>query len=155
MQLSAELGDTLPLTLTGSDGEIVARFEVARLAPGVDVFEGSFVPPRAGNFAVTATGLQAPNDSPATAVQIEVQPADLEARRPEANHELLERVARGTNGKVVELDTLQTEFAALRDRSVQIPDDVVEPLWDSKLVLTLFVLLISTEWTLRKLWGLL
>lgn len=154
-QLSAEQGDTLSLTLTGSDGEIVARFEATRLAPGVDVFEGSFVPPRAGNFAVAATSLQAPNAGPATAVQIEMQPADLEARRPEANHELLERLARGTDGKIIELDTLQAEFAALRDRSVQIPDDVVEPLWDSKLVLTLFVLLISTEWALRKLWGLL
>ena len=154
-QLSAEQGDTLPLVLTSADGEVVARFGATRLAPGVDVFEGSIVPPRAGQFAVTAANYTPPDGKPAPAVRIEVQPADLEARRPEADHGLLERLAFGTGGKLLELDTLPVEFAALPDRSVQIPDDIVEPLWDSKLVLILFGLLISTEWVLRKLWGLL
>jgi hypothetical protein len=56
---------------------------------------------------------------------------------------------------VIELDQLETEFGAIRDRSVQIPDDITEPLWDSKLTLVLFALMISMEWALRKVFGLL
>jgi hypothetical protein len=38
---------------------------------------------------------------------------------------------------------------------VQIPDDIVEPLWDSRLALILFILTISAEWIMRKAFGLL
>ncbi len=73
----------------------------------------------------------------------------------EADHETLERIASATGGRVINLDELETVFGEIRDRSVRIPDDIVEPLWDSKLVLGLFVLMISMEWVLRKAFGLL
>ena len=91
--------------------------------------------------------------TPSVAVRVE-QP-DLEARRPEANHDVLKRIAEATGGQVVELDQLEKVFGTIRDRNVQIPDDVTESLWDSKLILMLFVLMISLEWILRKAFGLL
>ena len=84
-----------------------------------------------------------------------VEPADLEARRPEANHDVMERLAAETGGQVVELDGLAAAFETIPDRSVRIPDDVSEPLWDSKLALLLFVLMITVEWALRKFGGML
>ena len=68
---------------------------------------------------------------------------------------LLERIAHATNGRVLELDRLNEELARIKDRSVRIPDDVVEPLWDSKLTILLFALLITAEWVVRKAYGLL
>jgi len=93
--------------------------------------------------------------APPPSVAIRVERPDIEFRRPQADHETLERIAVATDGRLVDLDRLNDEFASVQDRSVQIPDDVTEPLWDSKLVLILFVLIISTEWVLRKAFGLL
>ena len=95
-----------------------------------------------------------PGDRSAS-VLVRVQRPDLEARRPEADYEALERIAAATGGQVLELDQLEMEFGNIRDRSVQIPDDLIESLWDSKLVLALFVFMISMEWGLRKAFGLL
>jgi len=88
-------------------------------------------------------------------VSVRIEQPDLEAKYPEADHETLERVAMATGGRVVELDDLVEGFAELKDRSVLIPDDIVEPLWDSKVVLILFALLVTAEWGLRKYWGVL
>ena len=86
---------------------------------------------------------------------VRVERPDLEGRRVEADHEALEHIASATGGRVIELDDLEKVFGEIRDRSVRIPDDIVEPLWDSKLVLGLFVLMILMEWVLRKAFGLL
>ena len=99
--------------------------------------------------------LPKPTSKREVSAAILVQRPDLEARRPEADHDVLNRIASATGGRVLDLDQLETGFATIRDRSVQIPDDVTEPLWDSKLALMLFVVLISMEWVVRKACGLL
>ena len=83
----------------------------------------------------------------------QVQGPDLEAKQPSADHDALQRIAAATGGQVVGLDELPALLAGIPDRSIRIPDDIVEPLWDTKLALMLFVGLISTEWALRKAFG--
>lgn len=139
---------------------VVARFDAHRISPQSRIFEGAYVPPHPGGFLLEAGELTARRRSGTSApdsasVLVRVDRPDLEARRPEADHEALEHIAAATGGRVLELDQLEAHFGAIRDRSVQIPDDVIETLWDSKLVLMLFVLMISTEWGLRKAFGLL
>ena len=73
----------------------------------------------------------------------------------EKAHQTLMRIAGATGGKLLEPSELETELGEIRDRSVQIPDDITESLWDSRLVFVLFVLMISIEWGLRKAFGLL
>ena len=133
---------------------VVARFDAHRLGPESNVFEGTWVPPGPGHFVVEAAGITPRPGERTGSVLIRIERPDLETRRPEADHEVLERIARSTGGLVLELDQLATGFDAIRDRSVQIPDDLVEPLWDSKLALVLFVLMILMEWILRKAFGL-
>ena len=48
------------------------------------------------------------------------------------------------------VDELASLADGIEDRSVAIADDLAEPLWDTKLVLLLFVLIITTEWVVRK-----
>ncbi len=153
--LLADQGDSIPLVVSDADGLILARLEARRLAPDSSLFEASFVPPRVGRFSVRAADLAPrPGEREASAA-IRVEKPDLEARRPEANHPALQRLAEATGGRFIEPDELQEVLAAIPDRSVQIPDDVTEPLWDSRLVLILFMLLISTEWLIRKASGML
>ncbi len=157
-QLLNQHPEQIELTLSeraGSGAEpAVARFDAARISPQSNIFEAAYVPPRPGGYAVEASGVARVSTEHATSVLIRVDRPDLEGRRPEADHETLERIAAATGGRVLELDQLAEGFAAIRDRSVQIPDDLVEPLWDSKLVLAIFALMISLEWGLRKAFGL-
>ena len=140
---------------TGDTSFVAARFPLHRLGPESNIFEGSWLPPRPGSFALQADGLGEGRGGGSPTVAIRVEQPDLEAQQPEANHQALERIAEATGGQMVELDQLESVFSTIRDRNVQIPDDIRESLWDSKLVLMLFVLVISMEWILRKAFGLL
>jgi hypothetical protein len=142
----------------GRTAGITSRFEVHRISPRSNLYEGTYVAPHPGAFVLTTEDIGPRPGEPrrfeAPAI-VRVERPDLEARRPEADHEVLVRIAEATGGRVVELDQLKREFGAIRDRSARIPDDISEPLWDSRLVFMLFVLLISAEWILRKGFGLL
>ncbi len=147
---------TLPRGAQTSVSDLVGRFPVLRLAAESSLFEGTWIPPSPGRFAIEVADLPAaarPGEAPPSA-QVRVEIPNLEAQAPEADHDVLERIARATGGQVIELDALQEAFGMVRDRSVRVPDDIVEPLWDSRLVLMLFTAMISLEWLLRKLFGL-
>lgn len=164
-ELLGEQSDRISMKMLPPDSEVThARragrgakmiFALHRLGPESNRFEGSTVPDQPGSYLLTAAGLPPRAGEREVSAAILVQRPDLEARRPEADHEALDRIASATGGRVLDLDQLEKEFATIRDRSVQIPDDLTEPLWDSKLALMLFVVLISIEWVVRKACGLL
>ncbi len=171
-ELSQQLGESVKLilaeTIAGkNDAEkapaaspaeatnVVMRLEAFRRMPGSNRFDVTFTPPRPGRFVIQAEGIPEQAGTPSQGAVIRVDKPDLEFRRPDADHETLTLLAEASGGRVLELDELESAFATIRDRSALIPDDIVEPLWDSKLALLLFVLIISIEWTLRKGFGLL
>lgn len=159
-ELLGEQSDRISMKMLPSPSEVTrtrraGRFTVHRLGPESNRFEGSTVPDQPGSYLLTVAGLPPRPGEREVSAAILVHWPDLEARRPEADHEVLNRIASATGGRVLDLDQLETGFATIRDRSVQIPDDVTEPLWDSKLALMLFVVLISIEWVVRKACGLL
>ena len=133
---------------------VVGRFDVHRLGPESNRYEGTWVAPRPGRFVIKAADITPRPGERVASAPVRVERPDLELRRPEANHETLERIAEATGGMVVELDRMEAVFGTIRERSLQIPDDITEPLWDSKLVLMLFTAMISMEWILRKVFGL-
>lgn len=123
---------------------------LARLGPKARVFEGRFCPPAEGSFAISADlGLLA-GQRVVAEVNIQVQATSLEALRREADHEALRQLAAQTGGEALYLDELERLGELLPDRRVTIPDDVAEPLWDTRLVLGLMVLMLAAEWSLRK-----
>lgn len=131
------------------------RFNVHRLGVDSNEFEGSWIPPHPGRFTLGIAKLALRPEETAPSVSLRVKRPNLESRRTEADHETLRRLAETTGGEFVDLDDLAATLEGIPDRSVRIPDDVVEPLWDSKLVLVLFTLMISIEWIARKFMGLL
>lgn len=134
-------------------GVLVASLPATRLDASSNRFEAAIVPPRAGAFRLELTGAPTrPGETPPVA-RVRVESPDLELRRPEADHDALERMAAATGGQVIGLDQLAERFSAIRDRSVQTPDDITEPLWDSPLAMMLFVMLVGSEWVLRKAFG--
>lgn len=148
-------GEPQPASFDDIGAGVVVRLTAHRLGPESNRFEGTWVPRRAGRFSLQAAELLPPPGERAPLALFRVSRPDLESRRPEADHATLERIAAVTGGQVLALDALAEGLEAIRDRSVQIPDDVIEPLWDSRLVLLLFGGMISVEWILRKAFGLL
>jgi len=134
-------------------GAIVSRFSVRRISAETGLFEGTFTPIRSGRFRLQPAETRSDWDHAASA-DIQVESPRLECPRLEADVTVLEQMASLTGGKVMELDRLDAGFEAIRDRSVRTPDDIVESLWDSRVVFLLFVLMISIEWVLRKGFGL-
>lgn len=136
-------------------GSVEDRFVAHRIGAESNSYEGNWIPPRPGTYVIEAADQAQGPGARTSAVVVRVERPDLEGRRPEADHAVLERIARATEGRVIELNELAEAFGEIQNRSIQIPDDVVEPLWDSKLVLVLFASMILVEWVLRKAFGLL
>ena len=82
---------------------------------------------------------------------LEVRPADAEARRPEADHAKLARLAQATGGAVVDPSNLRPLAELIPSRPRRTPYVVREPLWDSWLALIMVIGLLAVEWTGRKL----
>lgn len=136
-------------------GASAARFTAHRLGPDAAIFEGTVIPPHPGRYSIEAVQEVASPPGRPPSVPIRVERPDLEGRHPEADHEVLARIAEATGGRVLALDRLDEGFAGVPDRGLRIPDDLTEQVWDSKLALILFGLVITVEWTLRKAFGLL
>ncbi|MGB0714732.1 MAG: hypothetical protein ACPGXK_02580 [Phycisphaerae bacterium] len=134
---------------------VLDRFELQRVGQGASLYEGVYLPAATGDFVLRVASLMTEGDDAPLATGIRVSEPNLEARRPEADHVALQQLAQATRGSVIEMDQLSEALRSIPNRSVQIPDDVVEPLWDSRLMFILFVLLLGAEWTTRKAWGLL
>jgi hypothetical protein len=80
---------------------------------------------------------------------------DPERAQPEADYEGLKQLAERSGGAFhLATDDLGVLARSIPDRSVDVPDDVEESLWDTRLALLLFVGLITTEWIIRKAVGL-
>lgn len=154
-QLLTEDRRQIPLVIYDTDERPVARLDAERLEPASALYEAVFTPTGSGRFVVRADDLPPPPGEQAAEAAFRVEDLSLETRRLEADHDALARIADTTGGRFMHLDELPDALAEIQDRSVQIPDDITEPLWDSRLALLLFVLMILMEWILRKAFGLL
>jgi hypothetical protein len=157
-RLAADDQATLGLRVTplgGAGSSVGGEWQAQRLGPQSNFFEAGFVPRSPGSYSITVPELSLIAGENRGSVIIHVDKPALEFKDTDADPQMLARIAAATGGRVLELDQLEQGFREIRDRSVQIPDDIVEPLWDSRLVFALFVLMISLEWGLRKVFGLL
>lgn len=117
-------------------------------------FTGYVTPAIEGQLIVTAAppGI-GPGERPPTHTFRVVQKS-LESREPEPDHDVLLQLATQTGGRRFFIDEIGELPSMIEDRSVEIPHDRFESIWDSKLAAGLFVLIIGVEWLVRKLTGL-
>jgi uncharacterized membrane protein len=119
------------------------------------LFEAVYVPRRDGGYfaravVTDADGLELGDAETGWAV-------DLEAREFQSirtNRPLLERIARETGGRVVELDALESFARSLPSLKAPVMDTWIRPLWDLRAIMPavfLFVLMCFIgEWALRR-----
>jgi len=145
------LGDRLEAQVVDAEDLPIARVELTRLGAGAKWFEGTFTGPRRGSYTVKVSAVPLAAGEKAPSTTITVASSSLESRILHADHAALRQLSSMTEGgSAVRVDELATLAESIEDRSVLIPDDIAEELWDSNLVLALFVLIIMTEWVLRK-----
>jgi len=117
---------------------------------GQRTFSGTWVPSRAGTVlaGVDDVGLTARGE---IATEITVTTADDEMRRPEADHLTLSQLASATGGQMILPTDLSKWPEVVPKREIR-QTSIAEQrtLWDTPLALLLVVLLLTTEWVLRR-----
>ena len=87
---------------------------------------------------------------------LEVMIPRLELNQPQVDRQLLTRLAAETLGAPVSLAEARTKLPRVLSSAAKvIPIQTSEPLWDAPLAMWVFVLLITGEWVLRKVFGML
>ena len=93
-------------------------------------------------------------DLPPMDGQFVVDSLGVEMERLEADHEMLERIASASGGRVWAPDSLRGLDAALSQEAIAHEERSQIVLWDNPIVFVIFVLLVSAEWLLRRRRGL-
>jgi hypothetical protein len=79
-----------------------------------------------------------------------------ELEDPRVEHKMLSELAAVTDGEVVNYTDARAKLPTLIPSAARITaDETQAPLWDAPLALLIFVLLITVEWVLRKVFGML
>ncbi len=130
------------------------KTETIRLQPGIEdalgLFVGTFVPKESGNYRLVATSSET---GASVQTDLSVQGLNREQQGRLARFDVLEEIAKITNGKLVpiaEVGTLLDHLAALPE-----PDPIVKRtrIWSHPLWGGLIILLLGLFWVARKMAG--
>lgn len=138
---------TLHATINESSGN-ASTLELKAMANQPGIFEGTFPLRQPGDFRLQ---LLAPESSELVERRFTVEVPEREFAEPRMNRELLERITRETGGQFLSLNQLDQLSHLLPDVSEQtIVRSTPYSLWDNGWILLVFVLILATEWILRK-----
>jgi uncharacterized membrane protein len=119
-----------------------------------DLYAASFTADRVGRFTAKLPPIAGGVD--ALDLPIEVIVPRLELNQPQVDRAALSRLASETMGQVVDFNHAAEKLPQLIPSAAKIiPIDINRPLWDAPLGMILFVFLITAEWVLRKMYGML
>ena len=137
-----------------SSGTLMRQETLVRQEGQSDLYAASFTADRVGRFTAKLPPIAGGMD--ALDLPFEVIVPRLELNQPQVDRAALSRLATETMGQVVELNQAAEKLPALIPSAAKtIPIDINRPLWDAPLGMILFVLLITSEWVLRKVYGML
>ena len=145
-----------------SDGEVYAvvqfsgEVERVRLLPqssGAGLYRGSFIPREAGTHSITAEVPVLGEEAAKTKLDFEVTAGSAEMDSIFPDHDVLEKIARTTGGGFYTAREAAGLVSGLFSPvDVRLRTTQYE-LWDSWPLLAVVLALVTTEWSLRKRWG--
>lgn len=143
------------VVIADEQGHPIRRIALRREASDTRRAHGEFTAERVGRFSIIADAALVPAGKRAVSTAISVAAVDRERERPEADEDFMIALAESSGGQFARVgDDWRPLTGAIPDRSMQIPADIEESIWDSRLVLLLFTTLIVAEWIMRKWIGL-
>ncbi len=155
-QLLQQLPDQLRVDIVeGSPNSSLIRQEsLVRQEGQVDLYSLSYPADRIGKFVVKLPPIAGGAETVELPIQVSVP--RLELAQPQVDRVSLARIAAETHGQVIELSQARRLLPTLIPSAAKvIPIESGQPLWDAPLAMALFVFLITAEWLLRKLYGML
>jgi uncharacterized membrane protein len=137
---------------SGEAGAIVRRETLVKQEGQPDLYVASWTADRIGRFTAKLPPIVGGVDE--MNLPIEVMVPRLELAQPQVDRAALNRLATETMGQTVDLaDAGQKLPTLIQSAAKVIPIESSERLWDAPIVMILFVLLITTEWVMRKIYG--
>lgn len=153
-QLMQQLPDQVRVEIQDVAGRVVRQESLVRQEGQPDLFAVSFAAEQIGKFVAKLPSVAAGVD--AVDLPLEVRVPRLELAQPQTDRVSLGRIASETHGQVLELPQARQKLPALIPSAAKIiPIESGQPLWDAPLAMILFVFLITAEWLLRKVYGML
>ncbi len=155
--LLQQLPDTIRVDVMGENAggssPTLARQEnLVRQEGQPDLYVASFTADRVGKFDVKLPPISSGIDT--IQVPLEVVVPRLELNQPQVNRAALRALATETDGQLIDLADARTKLPALIPSAAKVfPVVSPEPLWDAPLAMAMFVILITIEWVVRKLQG--
>jgi uncharacterized membrane protein len=146
-KMSLQLPPQIPVEILDANGKPVKQVTMTRIENSTK-YSVSWTADSLGRFVARLPPL---GDGPSMDRPFAVKSPQLELESPKLDRSLLAGL-----GRMVELNTAATELPSLiRSAARAIPVQLSRPIWDAPLALVLFVALITGEWVLRKLHGML
>jgi uncharacterized membrane protein len=153
-QLLQQLPDQIRVELVDELGQVIRQENLIRQEGQIDLYVATFAADRIGRFTVQLPPIAGGVDG--LSVPIEVSVPRMELVQPQVDRMLLSRLASETLGETIDFDRARSTLPALIPSAAKIiPVETSQPLWDTPLVMMLFVGLITLEWVLRKMFGML
>ncbi len=147
-QLQQQLPETLRVEVINEQGQLVRQESLMRQPGQLEQYSGSFTADRVGRYTAKLAGVDGFAELP-----FSVSIPRLELQQPRVDRVLLSRLAGETLGRTIDLSAAPAELEAIPSAARVIPLRSSEPLWNAPLVMALFVLLITSEWIVRKMYG--
>lgn len=155
LELLSQLQDQLSVDIVrNSDGVVLRRENLTKQEGEPDLFTGAYTADQTGKYTARLPSV-APGVQDMTApVNVDLPGGELED--PRVERKLLSQLVDATDGKMVEFADARAKLPTLIPSAARtVGIDTNQPLWDAPLALAIFLLLITVEWVLRKVFGML
>jgi uncharacterized membrane protein len=150
--LVRQLPDQIRVEETDANNQPVRMENLVRQdGSGGETFAGSFTADKVGKFTIHLPPIVAGVDMMETPIDVTLP--QLELNDPRVDRIQLSRLASETLGKPIDFANAAAELEAIPSAAKVLPITSGQPLWNAPITLVVFVLLIGTEWVVRKLYG--
>ncbi|HEY8746626.1 MAG TPA: hypothetical protein VIM11_01540 [Tepidisphaeraceae bacterium] len=148
--IQQQLPPEIPVQVKRDDGTVIAEAKLQRQEGQPDLYSASFVADREGEFTAYVKSAAGERER-----RLAVKAPRIEMDDVSVNHPLLNRLALETGGRVLSLSEASAELAKIPSLERKTIDPTSNPLTNGWLPLIIFVLFITGEWVLRKVYGML
>lgn len=153
-QLLQQLPEQIRVDIRDSTGRVIRQESLLRQEGQNDLFALSYAADQMGKFTLKLPAIAGGAEE--MELPLEVSVPRLELVQPQVDRVSLARIAAETRGQLLDLSKAADALPTLIPSAAKIiPIEASQPLWDAPLAMVLFVFLITAEWLLRKLYGML